>query len=112
MKGDRDAAKAAIAGTWQSYPMAGIRWASLLREDGRYQEAADLLGSMKDTVYEKELGNFQVEKFTELARIDCAEGRYDDAYMRISKLKSSFNNDVYNRKIDALEKELRQRLNI
>ena len=112
MKGDRDAAKAAIVGTWQSYPMAGIRWASLLREDGRCQEAADLLDSMKDTVYEKELGNFQVEKFSELARIDCAEGRYDDAYMRISKLKSSFNNDVYNRKIDALEKELRQRLNI
>ena len=111
-KGDRDSAKAAITDTWRTYPMAAVRWASLLTDDGKYQEAREVLDSIRDTMYDAELDNFQVEKFMGLARIDCAEGRYEDAYKRLKKLRASFNTDVYNRKLDPLEKELKRRLGI
>ena len=110
-KGDRDAAKAAIEDNWKTYPMAGIRWASLLREEGRYKEARELLESIKG-IYDTEYDNFQVEKFIELARIDSAEGRYDDAYQRLSKVRASFNNAVFNKRLNALEKELKAKLSI
>ncbi len=110
-KGNRDAAKAAIKDNWKTYPMAGVRWASLLREEGKYKEARELLESIKG-IYDTEYDNFQVEKFIELARIDSAEGRYDDAYQRLSKVRASFNNAVFNKKLNALEKELKAKLSI
>jgi hypothetical protein len=110
-KGNRDAAKAAIKDNWNTYPMAGVRWASLLREEGKYKEARELLESIKG-LYDTEFDNFQVEKFNELARIDSAEGRYDDAYQRLSKVRASFNNAVFNKKLNALEKELKAKLSI
>ena len=110
-KGNRDAAKAAIEDNWKTYPMAGIRWASLLREEGKYKEARELLESIKG-IYDTEYDNFQVEKFIELARIDSAEGRYDDAYQRLSKVRASFNNAVFNKRLNALEKELKAKLSI
>ncbi len=110
-KGNRDAAKAAIEKIWKTYPMAGVRWASLLREEGKYKEARELLESIKG-LYDTEFDNFQVEKFIELARIDSAEGRYDDAYQRLSKVRASFNNAVFNKKLNALEKELKAKLSI
>ena len=91
--------------------MAGVRWASLMREEGKYKEARELLESIKG-VYNTEYDNFQVEKFIELARIDSAEGRYDDAYQRLSKVRASFNNAVFNKRLNALEKELKAKLSI
>lgn len=110
-KGNKEAAKVAIKDNWKAYPMAGIRWASLLREEGKYKEARELLESIKG-IYDTEYDNFQVEKFIELARIDSAEGRYDDAYQRLSKVRASFNNAVFNKKLNALEKELKAKLSI
>ena len=110
-KGDKDAAKAAIAGNWKDYPMAGIRWASLLREEGKYQEARDVIDSIRDVVG-TDLSNFQLEKFIELARIDSAEGHYDDAYQRLSKARATVKNTSYDRKFNAMEKELKAKLNI
>ncbi len=110
-KGNKDAAKAAIADIRNTYPMAGIRWASLLREEGKYKEARELLDSIKNVVG-TELDNFQIEKYIELARIDSAEGHYDDAYQRLSKVKATFNNAVFNKKLNALEKELKAKLSI
>ena len=111
-QGNRDAARAAIADIWQSYPMAGIRWASLLREEGKYEEARRTLDSIKGAMYDMELANFQIEKYVELARIDSAEGRYEDAYQRLSKARASANNAVFNKKLNALEKELKAKLNV
>lgn len=110
-KGNRDAAKAAIKDNWNTYPMAGVRWASLLREEGKYKEARELLESIKG-VTGTELDNFQIEKYVELARIDSAEGHYEDAYQRLSKVKASFNNAVFNRKLNALVKELKAKLSV
>ena len=110
--GNRDAAKAAIEKTWQSYPMAGIRRASLLREDGKYDEARRTLDSIKGTMYDADLANFQIEKFVELARIDSAEGHYEDAYQRLSKTRASANNASFNRKLNALERELKAKLKV
>ena len=109
-KGNKDLAKAAIAGNWKDYPMAGVRWASLLREEGRYQEARDVLSSIHDI--DADLSNFQLEKFIELARIDSAEGHYDDAYQRLSKARASVKNSSYDKRFNALEKELKAKLNI
>ena len=111
-QGNRDAARAAIADIWQSYPMAGIRWASLLREEGKYEEARRTLDSIKGAMYDMELANFQIEKYVELARIDSAEGRYEDAYQRLSKVRASANNTMINKKLNALEKELKAKLNV
>ena len=111
-QGNRDAARAAIADIWQSYPMAGIRWASLLREEGKYEEARRTLDSIKGAMYDMELANFQIEKYVELARIDSAEGRYEDAYQRLSKVRASANNTIINKKLNALEKELKAKLNV
>ena len=111
-QGNRDAARAAIADIWQSYPMAGIRWASLLRDEGKYEEARRTLDSIKGAMYDMELANFQIEKYVELARIDSAEGRYEDAYQRLSKARASANNAVFNKKLNALEKELKAKLNV
>ena len=109
--GDRAAAEAAISGTKGRDPMAKIRWASLLRMDGRYQEARELLMSIKD-ITGTELDNFQLEKFIELARIDAAEGHYDEAYQRLSKARATVKNAIYDRKFKALEKELKLKLRI
>ncbi|MBQ6547504.1 MAG: hypothetical protein IJL79_00995, partial [Candidatus Methanomethylophilaceae archaeon] len=76
--GNRAAAEAAIAETWQTYPLAGIRKAVLLRLDGKYPEARYLLDSIKGIVG-SELDSFQVEKYIEHAMIDAAEGHPDDA---------------------------------
>ena len=110
-KGNRDSAKAAIEGTWKTYPMAGIRWASLLREDGRYQEARDVLGSIKG-IAGTDLDNFQLEKFIELSRIDCAEGHYEDAYQRLSKARATVKNSVYDKRFNALEKDIKSKLKL
>ena len=112
MQGNKEAAKAAIAGIWQSYPTAGLRWASLLREEGKYEEARETIGSIRGAMYDADLANFQIEKFVELARIDSAEGRYEDAYQRLSKARASANNAVFNKKLNALEKELKARLKV
>ena len=110
-RGDRDAAKAAITDTKDSYPMAGVRWASLLREEGNYEGAREKLMSIKDVIG-TDLDNFQLEKFIELAKIDSAEGKYDEAYQRLSKARATVKNSVYDRRFNALEKELKKRLNI
>ncbi len=109
-KGDRDAALAAISDSKGRYPMATIRWASVLREDGKYQEAKDVLFSVKSQSYDSP--NFELEKFIELAMIDSAEGHYSDAYQRLSKAKATVNNSVINKRFNALEKELKARLDI
>ena len=108
-KGNRDAAKTAIADTWERDPLAAVRWASLLRMDGRYQEARDVLESIKNIVG-TDLADFQIQKFIELARIDSAEGRYEDAYQRISKARASIRNKGTDKRLDALEKELRAKV--
>ena len=109
-KGDKDAARVAIEGNWNEYPMAGIRWASLLRDEGKYQEARDVLNSIHDI--DADLTNFQLEKFIELARIDSAEGHYQDAYQRLSKARATVKNSSYDKRFNALEKELKIKLNI
>lgn len=109
--GNRAAAEAAIAETWQTYPLAGIRKAVLLRLDGKYPEARYLLDSIKGIVG-SELDSFQVEKYIELAMIDAAEGHPDDAYMRLSKVKATFNNGALNKRLDALERQLRAQMRI
>ena len=110
--GNKEAAKAAIAGIWQSYPMAGIRWASLLREEGKYVEAREVLDSVKDALYDKERAILQTERFMELSRIDYAEGHYEDAYQHLLKAKGSVNSKAFYRKLNALEKELKAKLKI
>ena len=105
-------ARSSIEQTWQSNPLIGIRWASILRKEGRYEEAREVLESIKGVMYDMELANFQVEKYIELARIDAAEGRYEDAYQRLSKARASVNNKIFNRKLNALERELRSKLKI
>ena len=110
-KGDRDAAKAAISGSKDRYPIAKVRWASLLREERKNKEARELLNSVRD-VTGTELDNFQLEKYIELARLDSAEGHDADAYQRLSKVRSTVNNKIFNRKFKALEKELKIRLEI
>ena len=109
--GNRAAAEAAIAETWQTYPLAGIRKAVLLRLDGKYPEARYLLDSIKGIVG-SELDSFQVEKYIELAMIDAAEGHPDDAYMRLSKVKATFNNGALNKRLDALERQFRAQMRI
>ena len=112
LKGDRAAAEKAIADTWQKDPMAGVRKASLLREDGRLEEARKVLIETRWDLYDENYSNFELEKFIELARIDCAEGHYDDAYQRISKTKHIINDAKYGKKYLELEKELKKKLNI
>ena len=111
-QGNKEAAKSVIAGIWQSYPLAGIRWASILREEGKYDEAREVLESIKGMMYDTELPNLQIEKFIELARIDIAEGRCENAYMRLSKARASVNKDVFNRKLNTLERELKAKLKV
>ena len=110
-KGNRDAAKAAIADTWQSYPMAGIRWASLLREEGRYAEARDILENTGFD-YDSDLDNYQLEKFIELARLDVAEGHSQDALMRLSKARATVNSKFYNKKLNLMERDIKKKLGI
>ena len=75
-------------------------------------EAREVLDSIKEVMYDMELANFQIEKFVELARIDSAEGCYEDAYQRLSKARASANNKIFNKKLNALEKELKARLKV
>ena len=112
LKGNRAAAEAAISATWQTDPMAGVRKASLLREDGKLDEARKILMETRWDLYDENYSNFELEKFIELAKIDCAEGHYDDAYQRLSKTKYIINDAKYGRKYLELEKELKKRLNI
>ena len=112
LKGDRAAAEKAIADTWQKDPMAGVRKASLLREDGKLEEARKVLMETRWDLYDENYSNFELEKFIELAKIDCAEGRYDDAYQRLSKTKYIINDAKYGKKYLGLEKELKKKLNI
>lgn len=110
-RGDRRSAEKAISESGKRYPMAMIRWASLLRMDGKYDEAREYLMSIR-IPNESELANFQIEKFIELARVDAAEGHYEDAYQRLSKARASVKSNVYDKKFKALEKELKIKLNI
>ena len=112
LKGNRAAAEKAIADTWQKDPMAGVRKASLLREDGKLDDARKILMETRWDLYDENYSNFELEKFIELARIDCAEGHYDDAYQRLSKTKFIINDAKYGKKYLALEKELKKKLNI
>ena len=112
LRGDRIAAEKAIADTWQSNPMAGVRKASLLRDDGRFDDARKVLMDTRWDLYDENFSNFELEKFVELARIDYAEGRYDDAYQHLSKTRYIINDAKYGRKYLDLEKELRKKLNI
>lgn len=109
--GNRAAAEAAISDSAERDPMAKIRRASLLRMDGKYDEARELLMSIREIVG-TDLDNFQLEKYIELARIDAAEGHYDEAYQRLSKARATVKNDIYDRKFRALERELKIKLKI
>jgi len=110
-KGDKATAKAAIADTWERYPMAAIRWASLLREEGKYQEAREVLETNRNIV-DTDLNNYQLEKYLELAKLDIAEGHSQDAFQRIYKARSTVNTAVYDKRFNAMEKDLRKRLGI
>ena len=112
LKGNKDAARSAIADTWQKDPMAGIRMASLLREEGKSEEARKILMSIDWHIYDEGYSNFEIEKFIELAKVDCAEGRYEDAYQRLSKAKYVINDAKYGKKFLDMEKELKKKLNI
>ena len=112
LKGNRTAAEESISDTWQTNPLAGVRKASLLREDGELDDARRILMETKWDLYDDNYTNFELEKFIELAKIDCAEGHYDDAYQRLSKTKYIINDAKYGRKYLDLEKELKKRLNI
>ena len=110
-KGDKVAAKAAIADTWERYPMAAIRWASLLREEGKYQEARAVLETNRN-IAGTDLDNYQLEKYLELAKLDIAEGHSSDAFQRISKGRKSVNTAVYDKRFTAMERDLRKRLGL
>ena len=112
LKGDRDAAEKAIADTWQKDPMAAVRKASLLREEGKLKEARELLMSIDWGIYDEGFSNFEMDKFIELARIDCAEGHYDDAYQRLSKTEYIINDAKYGARFLALKKQVMKKLNI
>jgi len=112
LKGNKDAAEKAIADTWQKDPMAAVRKASLLREDGKLKEARDLLMSINWGIYDEGFSNFEMDKFIELARIDCAEGHYDDAYQRLSKTEYTIKDAKYGAKFLALKKKVMKKLNI
>lgn len=110
-RGDRTKAVGCIEAIKDDYPMAGIRWASVLREDGRYDDARKFVESIKG-IKGTEYDNFALEKFVELARIDSAEGRYGDAYQRLCKARATVNNKTYNKRFNSLERELKARLGI
>ena len=110
-KGDKAAAKAAIADTWESYPMAAIRWAALLREEGKFQEAREVLETNRNIVG-TDLDNYQLEKYMELAKLDVAEGHSQDAFQRLEKARSTVKSAVYDKRFNAMERDLRKRLGI
>ena len=112
LKGNRDAAEKAIADTWQKDPMAAVRRASLLREEGKLKEARELLMSIDWGIYDEGFSNFEMDKFIELAKVDCAEGHYDDAYQCLSKTEYTIKDSKYGAKFLALKKNVMKRLNI
>ena len=109
--GEKDRAKTCISDAKDRNPLAGVRWASVLRDEGRYAEAREFLESVRG-VTGTDYDNFAVKKFTELSLIDMAEGRYEDAYTRLSKARATVNSKYCNQRFSALERELRSKLKI
>lgn len=93
----------------KDYPMARIYYARILRHEKKYDEAKEYLLAKAD-VMDTEFSNYGAEKFMELARIDAAEGKSSDAYHRLCKVNETVNNPVFNKKLNALKRELKLKL--
>ena len=91
--------------------MAAIRWAALLREEGKFQEAREVLETNRNIVG-TDLDNYQLEKYMELAKLDVAEGHSQDAFQRLEKARSTVKSAVYDKRFNAMERDLRKRLGI
>ena len=100
--GDREKAVSIVSTVSDSIPAARTRLGRYLIDEGRYDEAEDLLMSL--SVGDDGYAYIGIDKFIQLARIYHARGDDTEAYHKLMKAKASFSSESLKKRISAVAK--------